>query len=130
MTVTTCPAVIPFGGYTFYPFNLPITAHATFANISDDESPRPVNEIRANVPQLAPLRDGYLGVFQSDLIGNDSLQSLNVGLRWDVNPAVALKAEWVHLRADRDKRGLFKIDPAGDFDRRANLFLLGLEWVF
>ena len=114
------------GGYTFYPFNLPITAHATFANLSDDESPRPVNEI----PALAPLRSTYLGVFQNDLIGNDSLQSLNLGLRWDVNPAVALKAEWIHLRADRDQRGFFKFDPAADFDRRANLFLLALEWVF
>ena len=118
------------GGYTFYPFKLPITAHATFANLSDDGSPRPVNEIPANVPELARLRFTYLGVFQNDLIGNDSLQSLNVGLRWDVNPAVALKAEWVHLRADRDKRGFFKFDPAADFDRRANLFLLALEWVF
>ena len=118
------------GGYTFYPFNLPITAHATFANISVDDTPPPVNEIPANVPQLAPLRSGYLGAFQSDLIGNDSLQSLSVGLRWDVNPALALKAEWIHLRADRDKRGFFTFDRAGDFDRRANLFLLGLEWIF
>ena len=118
------------GGYTFYPFNLPITPHVTFANISADDAPPPVNEIPAGVPQLAPLRSGYLGAFQSDLIGNDSLQRLSVGLRWDVNPAVALKAEWIHLRADRDKRGFFTFDRAGDFDRRANLFLLGLEWVF
>ena len=118
------------GGYTFYPFNLPITPHATFANISVDDAPPPVNEIPANVPQLARLRSGYLGVFQSDLIGNDSLQRLSVGLRWDVNPAVALKAEWIHLRADRDERGFFTFDRAGDFDRKANLFLLGLEWVF
>ena len=118
------------GGYTFYPFNLPITPHVTFANISADDALPPVNEIPANVPQLAPLRFGYLGAFQSDLIGNDSLQSFSVGLRWDVNPAVALKAEWIHLRADRDKRGFFKFDRAADFDRKANLFLLGLEWVF
>ena len=115
------------GGYTFYPFNLPITPHATFANISADDAPPPVNDIP---PKLTQLRLAYLGAFQSDLIGNDSLQSLSVGLRWDVNPAVALKAEWVHLRADRDQRGFFKFDRAADFDRRANLFLLGLEWVF
>ena len=118
------------GGYTFYPFNLPITPHVTFANISVDDAPPPVNEIPANDPLLAELRSGYLAAFQDDLIGNDSLQSLSVGLRWDVNPAVALKAEWVHLRADRDKRGFFTFDRAADFDRRANLFLLGLEWVF
>ena len=114
------------GGYTFYPFNLPITPHVTFANISLDDAPPPVNEI----PRMSPLRFAYLGAFQSDLIGNDSLRSLSVGLRWDVNPAVALKAEWIHLRADRDKRGFFKFDRAADFDRKANLFLLGLEWVF
>ena len=118
------------GGYTFYPYNLPITPHATFASLSADDAPPPVNEIPAGVPPLAPLRFGYLGAFQSDLIGNDSLQSLSVGLRWDVNPALALKAEWIHLRTDRDKRGFFKFDRAGDFDRKANLFLLGLEWVF
>ena len=118
------------GGYTFYPFNLPSTAHATFADTRFDDASSPVNEIPANVPQLARLRSGYLGAFQSDFIGNDSLQSLSVGLRWDVNPAVALKVEWIHLRADRDKRGFFKFDRAGDFDRKANLFLLGLEWVF
>ena len=119
------------GGYTFYPFNLPITPHVTFANISVDDAPPPVNEIPAGGSRLvARLRSDYLSAFQSDSIGNDSLQRLSVGLRWDVNPAVALKAEWIHLRADRDKRGFFKFDPAGDFDRKANLFLLGLEWVF
>ena len=128
--VTSYDSYYLSGGYTFYPFNLPITPHVTFANISVDEPRRPVNEIPANVPQLAPLRLAYLGVFQSRLLGDDSLQSLSVGLRWDVNPAVALKAEWIHLRADRDKRGFFKFDKAADFDRKANLFLLGLEWVF
>ena len=128
--VTSYDSYYLSGGYTFYPFNLPITPHVTFANISVDEAPPPVNEIPANVRQLAPLRLAYLGVFQSKLLGDDSLQSLSVGLRWDVNPAIALKAEWVHLRADRDKRGFFKFDRAGDFDRKANLFLLGLEWVF
>ena len=124
--VTSYDSYYLSGGYTFYPFDLPITPHATFANISADDAPPPVNEI----PELAPLRFAYLGVFQSRLLGDDSLQSLSVGLRWDVNPAVALKAEWIHLRADRDKRGFFTFDRAGDFDRKANLFLLGLEWVF
>ena len=114
------------GGYTFYPYNLPITPHVTFASLSADDAPPPVDEI----PAGDPFRLDYLGAFQSDLIGNDSLQSFSVGLRWDVNPALALKAEWIHLRTDRDKRGFFKFDRAGDFDRRANLFLLGLEWVF
>ena len=127
--VTSYDSYYLSGGYTFYPFNLPITPHVTFANISADDAPPPVNEIRA-VPELAKLRSDYLGAFQGDFIGNDSLQSLSVGLRWDVNPAVALKAQWVHLRAERDKRGFFTFDPAADFDRKANLFLLGLEWVF
>ena len=114
------------GGYTFYPFNLPITAHATYARHDDKRQDRPVDEIPAGMI----LRSVYNKVFNSRLIGDDSLQSLSVGLRWDVNPAVALKAEWVHLDGERGKRSFFTVDPRADFDRKANLFLLGLEWVF
>ena len=116
------------GGYTFYPYNLPITPHVTFANISVDDAPPPVNEIPAGDPRFARLRSGYLGAFQSVVKGNDSLQSLSVGLRWDVNPALALKAEWTYLVGERDKRSFFTAGRA--FDRKANLFLLGLEWIF
>ena len=47
-----------------------------------------------------------------------------------MNPSVALKAEWVHLRGERGKRSFFTFDRTTDFDRKANLFLLALEWVF
>ena len=125
------------GGYTFYPFELPITAHATFASLTATGTPRPVNEIstspflppRVNA-QLSALRSFYTQVFDFRRGINDDLQSLRLGLRWDVNPSVALKAEWVHLRGERGKRSFFTFDEAADFDRKANLFLLGLEWVF
>ena len=120
------------GGYTFYPFELPITAHATFASLNESETavPRPVNEIPTGIPLLAPLQSAYAQAFDIRRGFRDNLQSLSVGLRWDVNPAVALKAEWVHLRGERGLRSLFTVDQAPDFDRKANLFLLGLEWVF
>ena len=125
------------GGYTFYPFTLPITAHATFASLSATGIPRPVNEISTS-PLLPPQVNAQLNALQSlytqafDIRRgvSDDLDSLSVGLRWDVNPAVALKAEWVHLRGERDKRSFFTFDGTADFDRKANLFLLGLEWVF
>ena len=117
------------GGYTFHPFNLPITAHATYASLRTQGDRRPVEEIPRGVdPRLDRLRGAYIRAFNSVL--GDDLDSLSAGLRWDVNPAVALKAEWVHLRGKRDKRSFFTFDQATDFDRKANLFLLGLEWVF
>ena len=120
------------GGYTFYPFELPITAHATFASLSESETavPRPVNEIPTGIPLLAPLQSAYAQAFDIRRGFRDNLQSLSVGLRWDVNPSIALKAEWVHLRGERGLRSLFTVDQAPDFDRKANLFLFGLEWVF
>ena len=122
------------GGYTFYPFELPITAHATFANFTTTGIPRPVNEISTNpfLPSwvVNNLQSFYTRTFDSRAELSDDLDSLNIGLRWDVNPAVALKAEWVHLRGERGLRSLFTVDQAPDFDRKANLFLLGLEWVF
>ena len=115
------------GGYTFYPFNLPITAHATYArHHSERQDRRPVDEI----PRGTRLRAAYNAILNSRLIGDDSMQSLGVGLRWDVSPAVALKAEWLHIDGERDKRSFFTVDPATDFDRGANLFLLALEWIF
>ena len=117
------------GGYTFHPFNQPITAHATFARFRTQGDRQPVEEIPRGVdPLLDRLRGAYIRAFNSVL--GDDLDSLSVGLRWDVNPAVALKAEWVRLRGERDKRSFFTFDQATDFDRKANLFLLGLEWVF
>ena len=79
--VTSYDSYYLSGGYTFYPFNVPITPHLTFANISVDDAPPPVNEIPANVRELARLRSAYLGAFQGDFIGNDSMQRLSVGLR-------------------------------------------------
>ena len=112
------------GGYTFHP----ITIHATFAELSA-ETLRPIDEIPAGVPQLAPLRSAYTGVFNTASI-NDNLQSLSVSLRWDLNPSLALKAEWRHLDGERDQRSFFSFDPAADFDRKANLFLFAVEWIF
>ena len=117
------------GGYTFHPFNLPITAHATYARLRTKGDRRPVEEsTRGMSLQQVRLRGAYIRAFNSVL--GDDLDSLRIGLRWDVNPAVALKTEWVHLRGKRDKRSFFTVDEAKDFDRKANLFLFGLEWVF
>ena len=81
------------------------------------------------MPQLARLRSAYRGVF-NNAINEDDLQSLSVGLRWDLSPSVALKAEWVHLLGDRDERSFFVFDQNADFDRKANLFMFAVEWVF
>ena len=112
------------GGYTFNP----ITIHATFANLNAKKR-RPVEEIPAGVPQLARLRSAYRGVF-NNANNEDDLQSLSVGLRWDLSPSVALKAEWVHLLGDRDEDAFFVFDQNADFDRKANLFMFAVEWVF
>ena len=116
------------GGYTFYPFNLPITAHATYArHHSERQNRRPVDD---EIQRGTPLRAAYNAILNSRLIGDDSMQSLALGLRWDVNPAVALKAEWLHIDGEPGKRSFFTLDRAADFDRNANLFLLALEWIF
>ena len=113
------------GGYTFNPF----TVHATFSDLST-EMRRPVDEIPIGVsPQLNALRSAYTGVFNNIAI-NDNLRSLSVGVRWDLSPSLALKAEWLHLDGDRYQRSFFTLDPNADFERKADLFLFAIEWVF
>ena len=123
-SVPTVESYYLSGGYTFNP----ITIHATFANLNAKKR-RPVEEIPAGVPQLARLRSAYRGVF-NNANNEDDLQSLSVGLRWDLSPSVALKAEWVHLLGDRDEDAFFIFDQNADFDRKANLFMFAVEWVF
>ena len=112
------------GGYTFHP----ITVHATFAELRA-ATLRPIDEIPAGVSQLNRLRSTYTRAFNI-FARNDNLQSLSVGLRWDLNPSLALKAEWLHLDGERNQRSFFNFDPAADFDRKANLFLFAVEWIF
>lgn len=52
--------------------------------------------------------------------------SVTVGLRWDVFPATAVKAEWQHVHVDKGTHGLFDVDPK----KGVNIWTLGADVVF
>lgn len=61
----------------------------------------------------------------------DVLDSVTVTARWDFSPGVAFKAEVSFLNGESDKTSLFQLKPdSDDFDRKAVLYQVGVEWVF
>ncbi|WP_188149502.1 hypothetical protein [Teredinibacter waterburyi] len=110
-------------GYNF----TPATLHLTFAN-SRPKISSPEQEIPLGVaPALDALNQQYTGIFATML--RDDLQSITLGCRWDVSASLALKAEWSILKGKAGSNSFYTL-PADDFDRKANLYLLGAEWNF
>ena len=60
----------------------------------------------------------------------DSLKTWTLGIRWDVLPNLALKAEVSALEGDEVSNSFFAIPEDVSFNRKTNLYLIGLDWVF
>lgn len=104
------------------------TYHATFGD-SDVKIGTPENEIPFGIdPGLDRLAINYQEVFNRS--EPDALQTWTIGVRWDLMPNLALKAEFSTLEGNQVENSFFTLEEGTDFDRRANLYLVGLDWVF
>jgi hypothetical protein len=111
-------------GITYAPF----TYHLTFAD-SDVETRSAENEIPLGInSDLDELAYGYNRIFDEST--PDSIKSWTVVVRWDVLTNLALKAEFSTLEGDDVKDSFFVIPDDSDIDKKTNLYLIGLDWVF
>lgn len=114
------------GGYVFDP----ITVNLTFANLITS-AVEPVNEIPFGVsPQLDQLFIAYNTTLQRTKASD--LKSVTLGVRWDAGVNVAFKAEVTHYQGGI---GISTFEPVSEsaaltFDERANLYQIGMEFVF
>jgi len=106
----------------------PFTYHITFAN-SDVDIQDPENEIPIGVSnELDQLAYAYGVVFSES--SPDYMRSWTIGARWDVFPNIALKAELSMLQGADVAQSFFVNPDNPTFDKKANLYLVGLDWVF
>jgi hypothetical protein len=111
-------------GYNYYPF----TSYISFGN-SESAYGSPINEIPVGVdPQLDALAFGYQSIF--DLLPLYSSQSVTLGTRWDLKANLALKAEATWIKVDEGSSNSFLVLNEAEFDRKAPLYQVALEWVF
>lgn len=108
--------------------NAPFTYHLTFAD-SDVE----INSIQDEIPlgvsaDLDQLAFAYQSVFNES--APDSLKTWTIGIRWDALPNLALKAELSTLEGKDVYNSFFITSDNISFDRKTNLYLIGLDWVF
>ena len=106
----------------------PFTYHLTFAD-SEVDIRSPENEIPLGIDaDLDRLAYGYNSIFEDST--PDSLKTWTIGVRWDVLPNLALKAEFSALEGNNVKDSFFVTPENSNFDKKANLYLIGLDWVF
>lgn len=111
-------------GYNFYPFQ----AHVTYS-VSDNSYATLVNSVPKGVsPQLDQLSNGFDLVVEN--LPNYTLNSLTLGLRWDFHHNTAAKAEITFLDGVAGENSFFSNITNPDFDRKATLYQIGVEWVF
>ncbi|MFS1704511.1 hypothetical protein [Alteromonas sp. AMM-1] len=114
------------GGYVFDP----ITVNLTFANLITSEV-ETANEIPFGVnPGLDQLFIAYNTTLQRTKASD--LKSVTLGVRWDAGVNVAFKAEVTHYQGGI---GISTFEALSEsaayaFDERANLYQIGMEFVF
>ncbi|MFT2090259.1 hypothetical protein [Paraglaciecola sp. 2405UD69-4] len=111
-------------GYNFDQFQL----HLTFAT-SDSSYNIPENLIPKFIDdQLTELSFIYDGITNN--LPLYSLDSLTAGLRWDIRFNLSAKAEITFLKGKSNENSFFEDITNPNFDRKATLYQIGLEWVF
>lgn len=111
-------------GLNFYPFAI----YSTLA-WSDYSYPVLQNTIPLGLDpgldQLHALIDDF-----DNLLPDDSLESLSLGARYDINNHLAIKAEVTYLNGKDGQRAFFNQVSQRNIEREAILYQLALEWVF
>lgn len=110
-------------GYNFYPFSM----HFTYA-LSKESYILPNNSIpKGLAPQITALSFAFDQTL--DNLNNYGLESTSIGVRYDWNENIALKAEITKLNGEAT-RGLFTRNSETNPKNKANLIQVAVEWVF
>ena len=111
-------------GYNYYPF----VSYVSFGK-NKSTYDTPINEIPVGIdPQLDALAFGYQTIFNA--LPVLSSQSVTIGTRWDWKANLAFKAEITWIEEDPDSSENFSVSNTAEFDKKAPLYQLALEWVF
>ncbi len=123
LVVPTIDSFFIAAGYNFFPYTSYISYGKTNSSYGD-----PINEIPLGInDQLNALSFGYDLVFSQ--LPYDSSESITIGTRWDWKSNIAIKVEATWIQTEQGSTANFAVlNP--EFDRKAPLYQLALEWVF
>lgn len=124
LTVPQTDAYYLMLGYNFAPFQ----SYVTFAT-SDSTYNIPENLIPKNVsPPLTQLSFIYDEITQN--LPLYSLDSLSIGLRWELRYNLSAKSEVTFLSGEKNENSFFDDITDPNFNRKATLYQVALEWIF
>lgn len=79
-------------------------------------------------PQLDVLAFGVDNIL-ANLI-QDDVNIATFGVRWDIISTLAFKAEVNFINGRKNKRSTFRNIHGDNFDRKSNLYLFSIDWLF
>ncbi|WP_158768323.1 hypothetical protein [Paraglaciecola sp. L1A13] len=111
-------------GYNFYPY----TAYISYS-VRDVKYRHIPNEIPYGVSDQLDVLAATYDLALSQFL-DEKTNGSKIGIRWDWRSNVALKAEITLVRADSKVSNDSALQDLGNFDGRAVLYQLGIDWVF
>jgi len=111
-------------GYNFFPFQTHIT-YASSNNTNDFAANTVPVGIASQLDQLSYAYDQFTSSFSTY-----PLNSVTLGIRWDFQHNMALKADVSFLNGQKDQDSFFTDISDSSFDRQATLYQFGVEWFF
>ena len=104
-----------------------VTLYSVVASAKSRDKLTKVGTSSVSLPGLDQLQIGTQNAFRSSRI-NQSTVSL--GMRWDLHPKMALKAQWDHTWVDRNGGGLLVLKEPLEQDITLNIFSVNLNFIF
>lgn len=105
----------------------PVTLYSVAASARSRDKLTKVSAPLVALPGFEQLQIGAQNAFRSSRI-NQSTVSL--GMRWDLLPKMALKAQWDHTWVDRNGGGLLVLKEPLKKDITLNIFSVNLNFIF
>lgn len=128
--LSTSGALVPTGtaGYLSVGYRSgAFTPYAVYARFLSDQEPTESTADWSLTP-FEGLRDAALGTFNGVLIEQ---YTHSLGLRWDVAPKMALKAQWDRTYIEKEQFALWAHrNGRADRDATVNVFSFALNFIF
>lgn len=105
----------------------PVTLYSIAASARTIGKPTQVVAPLVSTPTLSRLETVTRNVFNAPHINQNAI---SLGMRWDLNPRVAVKAQWDHTWVKKHGGGLLILKEPLEKDITLNTFSLNLNFIF
>lgn len=105
----------------------PVTLYSVAAGAKSRDKLTNVSDPLVSSPQLDQLQTITQSAFSSSRVDQSTI---SLGMRWDLHPRMALKAQWDHVWVKKDGGRLLVLKTPLEKDITLNVFSVNLNFIF